>query len=80
MESQRPTPASVRFPPALRDRIRAQAAAEHRTFSGTVLHLVRIALAHDHDRDDECGRDDDVDPDEVERLHALYHATISGKR
>jgi hypothetical protein len=76
MDSQRPTPASVRFPPALRDRIRAQAAAEHRTFSGTVLHLVRTALDHDRDGDDR----EDVDPDEIERLHALYRDTISGKR
>ena len=75
MDSQRPTPASVRFPPALRDRIRAQAAAEHRPFSGTVLHLVRSALEDEHDHDDEHDWDD-VDPAEVERLADLYHQMV----
>jgi len=60
----------------LRDRIRAQAAAEHRTFSGTVLHLVRSALDHDRDGGDR----EEVDLDEIERLHALYRDTISRKR
>jgi len=40
-----------------------------------VLHLVRSALYAEPVR----GRDD-VDPDEIERLHALYHDTFSDKR
>lgn len=38
----RPTPSSIRFPRPLQDRPRAHAEAEHRTFSGTVLHLVQV--------------------------------------
>lgn len=62
---------SIRFPSPLRDRIRAQAETEHRTFSGTVLHLVQVALADQHDH-----AHDQADADEVERLHAVYHETI----
>jgi hypothetical protein len=68
--ADRPTPASIRFPRPLLERVRRVAEQEHRTFSGTVLHLVRTAL------DDADADSSDTDDAEIERLHALYVETV----
>lgn len=42
-------PTSIRFPPPLRDRIAARAAAERRTFSNQVIVLVETSLTASRD-------------------------------
>jgi hypothetical protein len=64
------TPASIRLPNPLRERIRERARAERRSFSNTARVLLEVGLAAP------TAAVADVDADEVERLERLYHETV----
>ena len=72
---ERVTPSSIRFPRELRDRVRARARAERRTFSGMVLYLVEAALDGEH----ENGKGG-IDADEIERLADLAREAVGSCR
>jgi F420-0:gamma-glutamyl ligase len=59
---------SIRFPPSIAEAIRERALEADRTFSGEVVHRLRVSL------NTAAG----IDQDEIERLAALYHETIEG--
>jgi predicted DNA-binding protein len=63
---------SVRLPDRLRERVRARAVIERRSFSNTIRVLVEAGLSA---REQQAA---DVDSEEMERL-ALYHETIGGE-
>jgi len=74
--STTPAPCSFRLPRGLRDRIRARAAAELRSFSAECRYLIEAGLASSGDPSSAAVG---IDEAEVERLAALYHETIAGK-
>ena len=50
MSNETPT-TSIRFPPDLKAELQKRADAEHRTFAGYVIHVLREHLSRDKPRD-----------------------------
>ena len=67
------TPCSLRIPQPLRQRIRERAEQERRSFANEVRILLERQL-------DASQPEPHIAQPEIERLHALYHEEIKGKR
>lgn len=64
------TPASIRFPQSLRERLRRRAERERRSFSSEWVVLLEQALGDDGVDEEE------IHPNELERLEAVYLDTL----